>query len=395
MAMSVLVADDSKFMHKVLGVMFKEIGGITSISAFDGAQALEAVVNDNPNVLILDLNMPGKDGIEILADLAMIGNVPALILMSGEEKRILRSVRDVAAAHGITVLGILSKPFKTEHVEQLLSCYVEGDTSIRKQSIKLSRDEIMAGLGKGCLMPVYQPLITLSDGQLYGVEALARWNDQHGLLPPSAFLPSMADAEIWQAFNEVLFKQVFSDLVSWSREGIDIKISLNIDLESLKTVGFADDFVALVKRYKISPEKITLEVTENNVMLDIREPLVALTRLRMKGFGISIDDFGTGASSIERIRNMPCNELKIDKSFVTNALNDPQLRTIVQSSIQIAKEYGLDVVAEGIEDDETLKMVQELGCDKAQGYSIGKPMTHGQLSDWILEHWQSHPDFNA
>jgi EAL domain-containing protein (putative c-di-GMP-specific phosphodiesterase class I) len=174
----------------------------------------------------------------------------------------------------------------------------------------------------------------------------------------------------------------------WLDSGINLQVAVNVSTDNLNALEFPDFVEAAAKETGVSLSSLVLEVTESRLMSDSVAPLDVLTRLRLRRVGLSIDDFGTGHSSLVQLRDLPFDELKIDRSFVRGACHDKSLKAIVEASVHMAQQLGMKTVAEGVEDLLDWNFLRECGCDVAQGYFIGRPMTPAELPGWIAE-WES------
>jgi EAL domain-containing protein (putative c-di-GMP-specific phosphodiesterase class I) len=221
----------------------------------------------------------------------------------------------------------------------------------------------------------YQPILDLRKGKVTGAEALARWrHPSRGVLPPAAFLGLVADAGLMGPFTMSVLDQAFIQQAKWSEQGYDIGVSVNISAASLRDEALPDKVGALISKHRINPARITLELTEDSFIADPEQALVVLEQLRALGVELSIDDFGTGFSSLTYIRRLPVSELKLDRTFLTGAPQDKRAVSVIRSTVDLAHSLGLRIVAEGIENLEALALVDELGCDAAQGYLMGRPV---------------------
>jgi len=174
----------------------------------------------------------------------------------------------------------------------------------------------------------------------------------------------------------------------WLDDGIVLQVAVNLSMDNLVSLDFLDLVVGLAAKAGVPPQMMELEVTESRLMEDLRTPLEILTRLRLKRFRLSIDDFGTGHSSLAQLRDLPFDELKIDQSFVHGAWNNEKLRAMFDSSLGLARQLGMEVVAEGVEDQADWDFVRKTGCEIAQGYFIARPMPAADLPGWI-QSWQT------
>ena len=233
------------------------------------------------------------------------------------------------------------------------------------------------------LLVVYQPKLDLKSGIIRSFEVLARWqHPEHGMIPPDEFVPQAEESGNIVPFTRWTIERTLTDLGRWRDEGLAFSFAINLSprsLHSRETLAFIG---TLLERSDIAPSRITLELTETAVMLDPAGALERLERLHKLGLRLSIDDFGTGYSSLSLLRRLPLDEIKIDKSFVENMTNSPQDRVIVGSTIDLAHNLGLEVVAEGVETQEQMALLKELGCDIIQGFLIAEPIESERLLDW-------------
>ena len=224
---------------------------------------------------------------------------------------------------------------------------------------------------------------------MVGVESLVRWHDpERGLMGPGSLIPVAEESGMINDLTEAIFKAAMAQTGAWLVEGLDFKVSVNVSVENLDQFDFPDFVVDTAAREGVSPSSVVIEVTESRIMADVLKPLEILTRLRMKGFGLSIDDYGTGASSMQQLKRIPFTELKIDREFVAGAHVDDESRAMLVSSVGLGKELGLTVVAEGVETQEEWDLVASLDVDVVQGYFVAKPMPGEALAAW-LEGWQA------
>jgi diguanylate cyclase (GGDEF)-like protein len=244
--------------------------------------------------------------------------------------------------------------------------------------------EVSDALERGEFVLQYQPQIELQSGRITGVEALARWHHpEHGVLAPAEFIPPIEQTALIRPLTLALIDQALGQLVTWRRLGIDIQMSVNLSARNLLDTALAQRVAELLERHHVPPDRLIVEVTESAAMADPHRAVAVLTALRATGVGVSIDDFGTGNASIEYLTKLPASELKIDRSFITDMLEDPRAEAIVRSTIDLARNLGLKIVAEGIETEAVLNHLAELGCDTGQGYLISRPRPPEQLTSTL------------
>jgi EAL domain-containing protein (putative c-di-GMP-specific phosphodiesterase class I) len=327
--------------------------------------------------------MPGMDGVQFIRHLAEDQLVASIILQSGLESQLIGSVESMARAHGLTVLGTIEKPVTAQKLYNLLSKYRPGAQPRKAAPPSISEADIRHGLDENEFVSYYQPKVEFQTLKLAGVEALARWRHrERGLLLPGVFIEVAERAGLIDQLTARMLELSFEQHKAWADKGFSTPIAVNLSLAYLGNANVADAINVLAARVGVAARQVTLEVTESTVTTNLANVLENLARLRMRGFGISIDDYGTGFSSMQQLSRIPFTELKIDQSFVTGATNRPNLRVILESSLQLAHKLGLKAVAEGIEKDEEWALLKSLKCDFAQGYFIARPMPGDAVPDW-------------
>jgi EAL domain-containing protein (putative c-di-GMP-specific phosphodiesterase class I) len=234
------------------------------------------------------------------------------------------------------------------------------------------------------LFMLYQPKLALHGGTLAGVEALMRWQSpQFGLVLPSMFIPIAERSGAIDEVTEWGLREVLRQSVSWTQQGLTANVAFNVSALSLRDVHLPDFIERMCQIEGMACDNLTIEVTEGATQHVIRL-LDTITRFRIKGMGVELDDFGTGYSSLLQLRQLPYTGVKIDRCFVRDVATDPEARLIVSCVIQLAHGLGLTATAEGVEDQATLELLMELGCDQAQGFLIAEPMAGRDLAHWLL-----------
>jgi EAL domain-containing protein (putative c-di-GMP-specific phosphodiesterase class I)/AmiR/NasT family two-component response regulator len=384
----ILVLDDEPLILKLLSHALTKLG-YTNVTACDNGETaltfVDAVI-DPPNLILLDLNMPQMDGLEFVRKLVQHQYAGSLILVSGEDECVMQSTENLIHAHKITVLGHLRKPVSRDGLNVLLQKWSEKQPQSEKKKT-YSADELRNAIKNKELINYYQPKVALASGEVVGLEALVRWlHPVDGLVLPDQFISLAEEHHLIDDLTRLVLVEAFKQIRSWRQSGLQLCVAINLSMDNLSTIEFAD-FVSNEAALEpaIDPQSITLELTESRLMQDARAPLEILTRLRMKHFRLSIDDFGTGNSSLTQLRNIPFDELKIDQSFVHGAWRDETTRVMYEVSLNLGKQLGLKVVAEGVEDLKDWEFVRNSTCDLAQGYFISQPMPAADLIDWIAK----------
>ncbi|MBS0588978.1 MAG: EAL domain-containing protein [Proteobacteria bacterium] len=389
----ILILDDDTFMLKLLSRMLAKLGYTAVTTCDNGSDALQKIDHADtcPDLILLDLNMPDMDGIEFVRYLVDRQYHGQLILVSGEDERMLRTAEKLVHAHKIPMPGYVHKPVDPNKLSEILQ-RLEIETSIHPQSSDkiYSADDIRSAIANQELVNYYQPKVSVETGDVIGVETLVRWHHpQDGVIMPDRFIHVAEDNNLIDDLTRFVLKQAIIQAGKWHRDGQTLRVSINVTMENLASLDFQDMVVNLVNENNLPPQKIVIEITESQVMgSDARIPLEILTRLRLKRFHLSIDDFGTGHSSLAQLRDIPFNELKIDQGFVHRAWQDDTLRAIYDASLAMGKQLGMDIVAEGVEDRDDWELLRQTGCDMAQGNFISRPLLPADLLRW-MEEWHT------
>src|SRR3569623_642325 len=244
--------------------------------------------------------------------------------------------------------------------------------------------ELRQAISDRALVLYYQPQINLGTGRIEGVEALARWpHATEGLIPPADFIPMVEQSGLIRPVTLWMLEQASAQCRRWSDDGIGLKVAVNLSTRNLLDPGLADKIVELLVRYRVRPAQLMLEITESAMMTRAETALKLIMRLQAIGLSLSIDDFGTGYSSLSYLKRLPVSELKIDHSFVSGMIANEHDAVIVRSTIELAHNLGLRVVAEGVENEAVLTAVTALGCDSVQGNHLGPPKTADEFGHWL------------
>ena len=266
---------------------------------------------------------------------------------------------------------------------------VEANSS--KPPPEITLEEIWNGIAQDQFFPYFQPKVALRGMELIGVEALMRWNHtEHGLLQAGSFLPLIADHFLFDDLTTIMMEKSVGQCRRWRRQGLDVQVSVNLSPVLLLAPGLADRIEAKIIEHGVEHEKLIIEVPEAAVAHDIRVALDTLLQLRVRGFGLAIDDFGTGQCSREQLERIPATELKLDRQMLAGATRRAPLRAALKKGLDMARELNLKAVAEGVETQEEWELVNELGCDMAQGYFIARPMPAEELLAW-RQAWSADP----
>ncbi|MBM3114734.1 EAL domain-containing protein [Jeongeupia naejangsanensis] len=388
----VLVVEDSALQRTHIVEQLTLLGVERIHEAGDGFAALNLVRNlmVPPALIVLDIALPGIDGPEVLEQLAEDGYRPALLIASNSDNALIASVEDKARRLGFHVLGGVHKPIPLDVLAAMFTSLAEhlALRSLRPQSDRaaMTPDALREALDGQMLQPHYQPKIELRTGRLSGFEALARIHDAAGtVILPASFIALAEERGQVGELTLYMLGAVLTDMVTWKSRGTDVSVSLNLSPVLLLDHWLISEIIARVGTSGVSPRKLTFEITEVVLAADVPMVLESIGRLRQAGFAISIDDYGTGFSSMQQLSRIPFTELKIDRVFVTEAPGKPHMAEILRSTFEMARSLGLSTVAEGVETAAELAMLKSMGCNIVQGYHFGGPISAVDVFDWIRE----------
>jgi EAL domain-containing protein (putative c-di-GMP-specific phosphodiesterase class I)/ActR/RegA family two-component response regulator len=392
----ILVLDDEPFMLKLIARMLANLGH-DSVSTCDNGHAALKLLDaplQPPDLILLDINMPQMDGIEFVRHLVEHRYLGALILVSGEDERVLQSIEKLVQAHNITVLGHLNKPVLPERLATLINSRIPylAKAVIADKKV-YGEAELRAAIAHGELVNYYQPKVSLKTGEVVGAETLVRWlHTTDGLIMPDQFVGLAEQYGLINALTHMVLLSALPQARKWQDAQLSLRLAVNLSMDNLVSLSFLDEVVNLTTQAGVRPENLMLEVTESRLMQDQRVSLEILTRLRLKRFKLSIDDFGTGNSSLTQLRNIPFDELKIDQSFVHGAWANDTQRAMFDASLGLARQLGMGTVAEGVEDQADWDFLRQQDCDVAQGYFIARPMRAEQFVPWMQDWEKRRPE---
>lgn len=252
-------------------------------------------------------------------------------------------------------------------------------------------EDVWRGMESHQFLPHFQPKVSLRGMELKGVEALLRWqHPERGLLSAKAFLPLITDNFLFDDLACVTLERSVSQCRAWLDQGLQVPVSVNLTADLLRDPRLIERIQDKVSQYALPAEYLTIEIAEAAVAQETGESLETLLKLRVAGFGVSIDDYGTGRCDRTQLERIPASELKIDRKMLAGATRDGALKAQLQASVELARDLNFVAVAEGVETREEWDLVNELGCDMAQGWFIAHPMPGEDLADWLIG-WNADP----
>ncbi|MES2127273.1 MAG: EAL domain-containing response regulator [Pseudomonadota bacterium] len=388
-----LVVEDSAVQRKHMSNLLRSLGFGTVLEAWNGADALDVLAaHGQPRIYLVltDLDMPRMDGIELIRHLTERKLTEKLIVISARDPRLLEIVENMGSDNDhLHLLGTMLKPAQMDDLALLLERV--GDVRLRRAQAPdrspVELDDIAAALAQGQFLPYFQPKVAMDSGLVAGVEALARWNHPaHGVLGPYHFISAIEGTPLMAPMTLAMTEQALRQLMVWRGMGLSsLKLSLNLSADILCDHQFVDTLDELVASHGVPASAVIWEVTETTVMDKLSQSLANVARLQLKGYGLAMDDYGIGYSSMQQLSRCPFTELKIDRVFVDGASQRSNRRVILESAIDMGHRLGVTTVAEGVEKMSDWALLRELGCDLVQGFMIAKPMPGAAMAPWIKE----------
>ena len=327
-----------------------------------------------------------RDGIEVLRFLGSAKIAAGVIIVSGSDKRILKSTAWVARSLGLNVCSVLSKPIRPNEFVAALNDWPLSE-KVRDPAIEnrpISYEYIRDAIHNREIVPYFQPKVDLATGRITGCEALARWvSPEREVCSPMHFLNAVEQFGLMGDLTTSMLDQSIEASKELQNGPCPVNVAVNISGADLSRIDLPERVEGMLGKYGVAPDLLTIEITETAAMADTLTATDVIIRLRLKGIHVAIDDFGTGYSSLAALAQMPFSELKIDQSFVRNCLADADMAKIVNVSIQLAKQLKMKSVAEGVCNAELARFLREALCDVGQGYYFSKALSRKRIAAMI------------
>ena len=402
--LNVLIAERHDSQRTALCQALRALGACVIYAASSGWDAyhilrgLDGLAEDGlgigaVDVVICDLQLPEMDGVELIRQLAALPRKPVLLLSCSLPPRLMLAVREMMRQYQVPFGGLLDKPVRPEQLHRLLQEVVTDRTRAGKpvntypssaQPMFVSRPVLERALDSRAIEPWYQPKTDPLTGRPLGFEVLARWrHPAQGILPTACFLSGIELHGLMERMSAILLEQSLQLLGQLESQDAGLTLSFNLCWSQLADPALADRILHQTRAYRIEPERVVLEMTEWSVIQHMGPTLDNLIRLGMRGFQLSLDDFGAGYNALHLLAELPLDELKIDRSLVHRASCSETATQVLTAVQQLAHRIGLRTVAEGIERDEDYQLVRSLGCDEVQGHFIAPAMCETDFIDWL------------
>ena len=388
---SLLVVDDNIVQRIQVVALCRELGIEMIYEAGSGAEALAllSLLVLPPDIAIVDLEMPGMDGVELIESLHERKLSIPLVVVSSREVVLINTVETMARNLGIPVVAGIRKPLRRETLTAAFDswdrerAHPHADVG-HVPMAPIAPAELEAAIASGAITVQYQPKVDMAKGVVCGVEALARWTHPvHGEIRPDHFVELAEREGMIHALTMSVLRQAFGVASRWNERGLQLSMAVNLSPRLLEDPALVRELSTLLDEHGLEAHQVVLEITESSVVDCMGVALGVLARLRLRGFGLSIDDYGTGFSSMQQLARIPFSELKIDRAFVHGAHQRTNLRVILQSALDMSRQLGLVTVAEGIETLADWQLVRDSGCGVGQGFLVSPAMEADELPEWM------------
>lgn len=373
----VLIVDDHALECVHLADLLASAGFGEADLAACAESALAQVSVQAYHLVLIDLNMDGMDGVQFIDQLARQQHAPMLAIVSACARPIIDSVALMAKEKGLAILGAFSKPFTAHDASQLARQLRHGRLARppaprqHDTASMFDRASLELALRQRHLRAWFQPKQSLTTGRFVGAEALARWlHPELGCLLPGAFLPAIRRHGLDKALLLRVLEDALDAHLHWAQRGFRVPVSINLPTEFLDDPHLPDELERIALTKGVPAQEVTFELLEDKTPTIQGQYHMGASRLRLKGFGLAQDDFGRGYSSMYCLISTPFTELKIDRAFVSGAASDDSRAAALMSSVQLGRQLGLQVTAEGVETPNDLELLRRIGCHCAQGFLI-------------------------
>jgi EAL domain-containing protein (putative c-di-GMP-specific phosphodiesterase class I)/ActR/RegA family two-component response regulator len=378
MALNIVVIDDDIEIRSLTSVLLEKKGHRVEPFPSLGEASLH-LESAKVELVVLDLNLGRRDALEVLQYLQRIKLTAPVLIISSCDARTASSVIKVGQASDLNMVGFLPKPLKLNDLTNWVA-------HLDRVNSPVSHESLNAGLANDDFFLMYQPKIDLASAMPVSVEALLRWRHPDlGIVPPDQFIRFAETNGHIAPITWKVMEMAMTQLARWQNIGVNVTMAINMSAVLFSRTDVCEITSQLLAQHRFDHSLLTLELTETAKVGNLTLGLETMTRLRIMGVGLSLDDFGTGHASFTQLYQIPFSELKVDRMFVGKIHQDPNAHAIVRNIINLGQSLGMRVVAEGIENEQQQQMLIEMGCHQGQGYFIGKPMTAEDFEDWFAQ----------
>lgn len=380
-----LVVDDEPAICTIISRIAEPLGfQVKSLNESSGF--MQALKEFRPSLVILDLKIPGVDGVQLLHQLKEWHSDAQVMVISGMDQRVLNTAEKLGRSQGLQMLGVLQKPLQRQELERRLQ-----ESLAASLTRAYSRAELVQALGARQFVVQYQPKIERkSHGwRVTGVEALVHWrHPRQGLLAPGKFVALMEEYRLIGELTDFVLDAAIRQAAAWQQAGLPLKVAVNLSASLVEDREFSERLTELLQQHGVPGSLLTIELTESTAMRDPARAMDTFLRLCVNEISLSIDDFGTGFSSLQQLYQLPFDELKIDRMFIGGLPSDDEARAIVRATVEMAHALQITVCADGVETREALDYLESVNCDGAQGCLIGAAVSAGEIEP-IVRNWGS------
>jgi EAL domain-containing protein (putative c-di-GMP-specific phosphodiesterase class I) len=384
----ILVLGAPHFQRLISGKMRSQPDCQEIFTVADWVQALAMIEHEGPvDITLCDLRFEGVNNLELLQSVGRSGLMGAIIICSPLPAEVLRAVRQIVSPLGMVLLGDFNESSPLRPLQALLEKQKNESLAVPVSppvAALVNEDDVRQAFSRRQLQTFFQPKFNLLTGEVYSIEALARWHHPvKGVIPPSVFIPVIEQSGL---LDELLFMQLEQGLSIQRQalaQGFSLNLAFNLQVSQLANAHLIPRIRLVLDVHDLPGSGLTFELTETGLLEVPPASLERLTRLRMMGCGLSIDDFGAGFSSLQRLCQLPFNEIKLDAGFVRGVMHEPRCRAVITSTLALGEALGMAVVVEGIETEEQRRVLQDLGCTQGQGYWCARPMSGADLLHWL------------
>lgn len=373
-----LVVDDEPAICALIKRVAEPLGFIVR-SLTEPDLFLETLADFQPSLLILDLKMPGCDGVQLLQQLKDDKCEAQIIVISGMDQRVLNTAEKLGRSQGLRMAGVLHKPLKRVALELKLSD-VLSDAKV------FSRETLRSAISSQEMVVHFQPKASRTDDGwiIDGGEALVRWmHPEQGLLLPGRFLSFVEEYGLIRELTDHVLETSIKQIAKWQERHHQLSIAVNLSASLVDDLAFPERMTRLLRNHDVPGSMLGIELTESTAMADATKAMDIFLRLCVNDISLSIDDFGTGFSSLQQLYQLPFDELKIDRMFVRGLPDDEEARAIVRATVDMAHALNIKVCAEGVETRAALEYLESVQCDRVQGYLLSPAVPAAEFEGFL------------